>query len=46
MNACAVAETQYLIWDDYLKLGPLKAIDVVRDIAGFMPWAFALAARF
>jgi len=33
MNACAVAETQYLIWDDYLKLGPLKAIDVVRDIA-------------
>jgi polyhydroxyalkanoate synthase len=30
----AVAETQYLTWDDYLKLGPLKAIDVVRDIAG------------
>jgi polyhydroxyalkanoate synthase len=29
----AVAETQYLTWDDYLKLGPLKAIDVVRDIA-------------
>ena len=30
----AVAETQYLTWDDYLRLGPLKAIDVVRDIAG------------
>ncbi len=30
----AVAETQYLTWDDYLTLGPLKAIDVVRDIAG------------
>src|ERR1700759_3809047 len=30
----AVAETQYLTWDDYLKLGPLKAIDVARDIAG------------
>ena len=29
----AVAETQYLTWDDYLKLGPLKAIDVVRDIS-------------
>lgn len=29
----AVAETQYLTWDDYLTLGPLKAIDVVRDIA-------------
>src|ERR1700752_666234 len=28
----AVAETQYLTWDDYLILGPLKAIDVVRDI--------------
>jgi polyhydroxyalkanoate synthase subunit PhaC len=28
-----VAETQYLTWDDYLTLGPLKAIDVVRDIA-------------
>jgi polyhydroxyalkanoate synthase len=28
----AVAETQYLTWDDYLNLGPLKAIDVVRDI--------------
>jgi polyhydroxyalkanoate synthase len=30
----AVAETQNLTWDDYLNLGPLKAIDVVRDIAG------------
>jgi len=30
----AIAETQHLTWDDYLKLGPLKAIDVVRDIAG------------
>lgn len=29
----AVAETQYLTWDDYLTLGPLTAIDVVRDIA-------------
>jgi len=29
----AVAETQYLTWDDYLNFGPLKAIDVVRDIA-------------
>jgi len=29
----AVTETQYLTWDDYLKLGPLAAIDVVRDIA-------------
>jgi polyhydroxyalkanoate synthase len=30
----AVADTQYLTWDDYLALGPLKAVDVVRDIAG------------
>jgi poly[(R)-3-hydroxyalkanoate] polymerase subunit PhaC len=29
----AVTETQHLTWDDYLTLGPLKAIDVVRDIA-------------
>jgi polyhydroxyalkanoate synthase subunit PhaC len=29
----AVAETQYLTWDDYLNLGPLKAIDIARDIA-------------
>jgi polyhydroxyalkanoate synthase len=28
-----VAELQYLTWDDYLTLGPLRAIDVVRDIA-------------
>jgi polyhydroxyalkanoate synthase subunit PhaC len=30
----AVAETQHLTWDDYLKLGPLQAIDIVREIAG------------
>ena len=30
----AVPDTQHLSWDDYLKLGPLKSIDVVRDIAG------------
>ncbi len=30
----AVAETQYLTWDDYLTLGPLKSIDVVREITG------------
>jgi polyhydroxyalkanoate synthase subunit PhaC len=30
----AVTETQNLTWDDYLRLGPLTAIDVVRDIAG------------
>jgi polyhydroxyalkanoate synthase len=30
----AVAETQHLTWDDYLNLGPLKAIDVTREIAG------------
>ena len=29
----AVPETQHLTWDDYLKLGPLKCIDVARDIA-------------
>lgn len=29
----AVPEIQNLGWDDYLNLGPLKAIDVVRDIA-------------
>jgi poly[(R)-3-hydroxyalkanoate] polymerase subunit PhaC len=29
----AVPEIGHLAWDDYLKLGPLKAIDVVRDIA-------------
>jgi polyhydroxyalkanoate synthase len=30
----AVTETQNLTWDDYLELGPLKAIDVAREIAG------------
>ena len=30
----AVAETQHLTWDDYLNLGPLKAVEVARDIAG------------
>jgi polyhydroxyalkanoate synthase len=29
----AVPQIQHLTWDDYLKLGPLKAIAVVRDIA-------------
>jgi polyhydroxyalkanoate synthase subunit PhaC len=29
----AVPEIQYLTWDDYLRLGPLEAIDVVRKIA-------------
>src|SRR6516164_9628719 len=29
----AVPEIQRLTWDDYLELGPLKAIDVARDIA-------------
>ena len=29
----AATETAHLTWDDYLTLGPLKAIDVVRDIA-------------
>jgi polyhydroxyalkanoate synthase len=29
----AVPETQHLTWDDYLELGPLQAIDVVREIA-------------
>lgn len=28
----AVPEIGHLTWDDYLRLGPLKAIDVVRDI--------------
>src|SRR5258707_4353291 len=28
-----VPEIQHLTWDDYLELGPLKAIAVVRDIA-------------
>jgi polyhydroxyalkanoate synthase len=30
----AVPETGHLTWDDYLEMGPLKAIDVVLDIAG------------
>jgi len=30
----AVPEIGHLTWNDYLTLGPLKAIDVVRDIAG------------
>jgi polyhydroxyalkanoate synthase len=29
----AVPEIGHLGWDDYLRLGPLKSIDVVRDIA-------------
>ena len=30
----AVAETGHLTWDDYLEMGPLKAVDVVLDITG------------
>lgn len=30
----AVPETGHLTWNDYLSLGPLKAIDVVREITG------------
>ena len=30
----AVPETGHLTWNDYLTLGPLKAIDVVREITG------------
>ncbi len=30
----AVPETSHLTWDNYLELGPLKAIDVVLDITG------------
>ena len=29
----AVPETGHLTWDDYLNLGPLKSIDIVREIA-------------
>src|SRR6478752_7384602 len=29
----AVPETQKLTWDDYLNLGPLDSVDVVREIA-------------
>ena len=27
-------ETVHLTWDDYLEMGPLKAVDVVLDITG------------
>ena len=30
----AVAATEQLTWDNYLEMGPLKAIDVVLDITG------------
>ena len=30
----AVPETGHLTWDDYLEMGPLKAIDVVLGITG------------
>ena len=30
----AVSETAHLTWDNYLEMGPLKAIDVVLDITG------------
>jgi polyhydroxyalkanoate synthase len=30
----AIPETGHLTWDDYLEMGPLKAIDVVLDITG------------
>jgi polyhydroxyalkanoate synthase subunit PhaC len=30
----AVSETGHLTWDDYLEMGPLKAVDVVLDITG------------
>jgi poly[(R)-3-hydroxyalkanoate] polymerase subunit PhaC len=30
----AVPETGHLTWDDYLEMGPLKAVDVVLDITG------------
>jgi polyhydroxyalkanoate synthase subunit PhaC len=30
----AVPETAHLTWDDYLEMGPLKAIEVVLDITG------------
>jgi polyhydroxyalkanoate synthase len=30
----AVPEIGHLTWNDYLNLGPLKAIDIVREIAG------------
>jgi poly[(R)-3-hydroxyalkanoate] polymerase subunit PhaC len=30
----AVPETGHLTWDDYLEMGPLKAVDVALDITG------------
>jgi polyhydroxyalkanoate synthase len=30
----AVPETQHLTWDDYLEMGPLKAVEIVLDITG------------
>ncbi len=30
----AIPETGHLTWDDYLEMGPLKAVDVVLDITG------------
>jgi polyhydroxyalkanoate synthase subunit PhaC len=30
----AVPETGHLTWDDYLEMGPLKAVDVVLEITG------------
>jgi len=30
----AIADTGHLTWDDYLEMGPLKAIDVVLEITG------------
>src|SRR6202140_3210897 len=30
----AVPETGHLTWDDYLEMGPLKAVEVVLDITG------------
>jgi polyhydroxyalkanoate synthase len=30
----AVPETGHLTWDDYLEMGPLKAVDAVLDITG------------
>jgi polyhydroxyalkanoate synthase subunit PhaC len=30
----AVPETEHLSWDNYLEMGPLKAVDVVLDVTG------------
>jgi polyhydroxyalkanoate synthase len=30
----AVPETQHLTWDDYLEMGPLKAVEVVLEVTG------------